>query len=155
MKKISLTQGKHALVDDEDFAELNKYKWCASKGVTTFYAIRTVSTKDIPKHKVWMHRELMKTPKNLMTDHIDGDGLNNQKSNLRICTSAQNQANSTIRKDNTTGYKGVSFKQGKYHATISANCKQIHLGVFETKEEARDAYLKASKKYHKEFSRVS
>lgn len=154
MKKITLTQGKFALVDDEDFEEIGKYKWYIETGANTFYAARTIITKNGSKHKIFMHRSIMNTPKNLMTDHIDGNGLNNQRSNLRLCTNSQNQANSIIRKNNTTGYKGVCLKKGKYTATISINRKRVHLGVFKTKLEAHEAYVEASKKYHKEFSRV-
>lgn len=148
MKKIKLTRGKFALVDDEDFKTLNKVKWYASPNYNTFYAARSEGAK-----KLFIHREVMNTPKGMMTDHIDGNGLNNQKSNLRICTSSQNQMNSTRRKKSKTGFRGVNYsKRDKvFRALIILNGKFKHLGSFSTPKEAHKAYCESVIKYHGEF----
>jgi hypothetical protein len=88
-------------------------------------------------------------------DHINGDPLDNRWSNLREATQSQNNWNTRLSRNNTSGYKGVSWHKGerKWDATIMAYGKSHFLGRFKTKEEARDAYIDASKKLHGEFSR--
>ena len=155
MKKIKLTQNKYALVDDNDFEELNKFKWHALKDENTFYTGRKIWDKKTKKQKyITMHRVIMKTPKGKETDHIDNNGLNNQRSNLRIVTHSQNQMNKGMSKNNTSGFKGVSWDKNskKWLALIRFNGKQIYLGVYTTKEEASEAYIKACIKYHGEFA---
>lgn len=88
MKKIELSQGKFALVDDEDFEWLSQYKWYFHKG----YARRSYRFAKTGKQRgVFMHRDILKLSKKYHTDHIDGNGLNNQRSNLRACTLAQTE----------------------------------------------------------------
>jgi HNH endonuclease len=128
MKKIKLTQGKFALVDDEDFDELNKFKWYAGSHYkeNCLYALR----RDNKIRKtILMHREIMQTPKGMVTDHIDHNGLNNQKINLRVCSHAQNIMNSAKSIEGTSKYKGVSVKDmGKnkyYRGRIFLNGKEV------------------------------
>lgn len=97
-KSIPLTRGKIALFDDEDYEELSKYKWF----ITKVYASRHSGNKT-----VYMHREIMKTPENMETDHINGDVLDNRRENLRICTRQENARNIRGISSNTSGYKGV------------------------------------------------
>lgn len=155
MKEIQLTQGKVALVDDEDFDYLNQFKWYTNKcghGYDKFYAVR------LNKHEnVHMHRLIMNTPDGFYTDHIDGDGLNNQKNNLRICTSSQNQANKKKCKNNNCGFKGVHLDKprNKWKATIHKNNKTIFLGRFDTPQEAAKNYDKAARKYFGEFAELN
>lgn len=92
MKEIKLTQGKVVLVDDEDYEYLNQFKWYALKNHRTYYAQRVIQNNYI-KRTLKMHRVIMDTPCGLEVDHIDGDGLNNQKCNLRNCTFAENRKN--------------------------------------------------------------
>lgn len=150
MKRIKLTQGKYTLVDDDDFTELNKNKWYAKKAGRTFYATRN-------EKGIRMHRVIMNPPKNMEVDHKDGDGLNNQKSNLRICTHSQNAKNKGKRKSNKSGYKGVCWDEHskKWHAQIVFNKKTKHLGKFTSKLLAYEAYCKACKKYHGEFYNIN
>jgi hypothetical protein len=156
MKKIKLTLGKSALVDNEDFDYLNKSKWHASKIGNTFYAFRN--------HKVSMHRTILNDPIGMQIDHIDHNGLNNQKSNLRICTPSENACNKVG--SGKTKYKGVSkvsaiqkriLKKGDivfyknriaYKSFIKKDGKQTYLGTFKTPELARDAYELAALKLH-------
>ena len=158
MKKIKLTQNKYALVDDNDFEELNKFKWHALKDENTFYTGRKIWDKNTKKQKmITMHRVIMKTPKGKETDHIDRNALNNQRSNLRIVTHSQNQMNKGMGKNNTSGFKGVSWDKNskKWQANIKENNKRLYLGLFETKEEAYKAYVEACKKYHRDFANYS
>ena len=98
MKQIFLTQGKVTLVDDADFNFLNQFKWYAAKDRNTFYAIR--SNYSNGKHTILMHHLIVgKPPKGMTTDHLDGNGLNNQRSNLKIKTNRQNQQNRKEHRD--------------------------------------------------------
>jgi len=157
MKKIQLgghrykncpVQG-YALVDNEDFVELNKYTWCIQSG----YAYRRCKKSET----VFMHKLIMKTPKGMDTDHINGNGLDNRKENLRICTHAQNLMNQRKRKNNTSGYKGVCWSKDskKWMAKIMLNYKSIYLGLFTHKKDASVAYNEAAKKYYKKFASLN
>ena len=99
----------------------------------------------------------MKPEKGYVIDHIDGNSLNNQKNNLRICTQSQNCSNQKIGKSNTSGYKGVSYNkgQGKYNSRIRFNKKLIHLGYFVNLKDAARAYNEAAVKYHGEFANLN
>lgn len=152
MKKIKLTQGKYALVDESDFEELNKFKWYAIKHHNTFYAVRSSGGPG----KIHMHRVVIKTPKDRETDHADGNGLNNQKYNLRACIHSENQRNKRMPKNNTCGYKGLSWceRNKKWLVRISFNSKRIYLGHFEDKISASKAYSAACIKYHGKFANI-
>lgn len=143
MREIPLTQGKVALVDDEDFERLNQYKWCASKGVNTFYAFRRISRKIKKNRMVMMHRFLKPTPAGLQIDHIDRNGLNNQKSNLRIVTARQNQQN--LAKPKSSEYTGVCWNKHakKWMAHFCFKGRVRHLGYFKNEEDAGVTYLVA------------
>ena len=146
MKKIQLTRGQVALVDDEDFEYLNQWLWTAQPNGSNYYALRY-------KH-IWMHRVIMKTPKGMYTDHINHNGLDNRKANLRICSRSQNLRNQKLSKNNTSGYKGVHWKknQRKWLSKISLNGTQLVLGLFTAKKEAAKVYNEAAKKYYGAFA---
>lgn len=141
MKTIILNKGLTTMVDDEDFEMLNKYKWNAVKDGSTHYATRIDYTSGKAK-TIKMHREIMKTPIGLQTDHINGDGLYNCKSNLRIVTARQNSQNKHMNK--TSEYVGVSWHKGdkKWQAHIHIK-KLKYLGSFNSEIDAHNAYLKA------------
>lgn len=158
MKKIKLTQNKYAFVDDGDYDYLNQFKWCAvktSKRIKSMYAVRCEWDRKTKKRiNIPMHRIIMKAPKGLTVDHIDGDGLNNQRSNLRLATPSQNLINRTIPPNNTSGYKGVTWNKRNQNwvSSIQTNRKRKYLGCFKNKKLAYKAYCEAAKKYHKEFA---
>jgi len=132
---ILLTQGEVAMVDPEDYEELKKYVWCASRRGKGIYACRRVR-----RELILMHRVIMKAPKGMIVDHIDGNGLNNCKSNLRLCTRAQNTYNSRPR-DGRSGFKGVAYdkRSGKYKAAIGYKYDHVEIGEFDDRVDAARA----------------
>jgi hypothetical protein len=154
MKQIPLTQGKFATVDDEDYDRLIKYKWFVLKG----YAARKIrsrrSGKEIINKTIYMHRELINASSEMQVDHINLDKLNNSKANLRVCTRYENQLNKSLTKNNTSGFKGVSWrkKDKKWKAQISVDKKTIFIGLFDNIIDAANAYDLEAIKYFKEFA---
>lgn len=146
---IPLSQGLFAIVDASDYEWLNQWKWYAFKGYKTFYAAR----KEFRRKTVLMHSMLL--PDAPVTDHIDGNGLNNARSNLRSATKSQNAANNTQR-PGKTGYRGVyAHHTGKYVARIRHGGVGINIGLFSDKVEAAHAWDAAALKYHGEFARLN
>jgi len=154
MKRIKLTQGKWALVDDSDFERLNQWKWFADKQGNTFYAVRNSATINGKQTRIRMHRVIMNTHEGMETDHADRNGLNNQKHNLRICTKSQNRMNRKKYVKNSSKYKGVTWAKyaKKWRARIQINIKAIFLGHFLLEEEAALAYNKKAKELFGEFA---
>jgi len=159
MKQIPLTQGKFALVDDEDFEYLNQFKWYAIKCDKTYYVCRKVYDKETKKGKnLLMHRFVLGlTDPKIQGDHIDWNGLNNQRYNLRICSCAQNQRNKKARKGGSSKYIGVHWHKGgnKWQSRIKMDGNHISLGLFTDEIEAAKAYDKAAKFYHGEFASLN
>lgn len=157
MKEIQLTQGKVALVDDEDFDYLNQFKWHASKLSGKFYAQRHAKLSNPNNIKILMHRDVMKPKKGFVIDHVDGNTLNNQKNNLRICTHAENMRNSKIPINNTSGFKGVYWNKEneKWTAFIRFNNKRFHLGLFFELKDAAKAYNEGAIKYFGKFANLN
>lgn len=148
MKEIQLSQGKVALVDDEDYERLMQWKWYTVKHRASFYAHSTLE-------KLKMHRIVMNAPKGVLVDHIDGNGLNNQKKNLRLCTNSQNLINRGLPSNNTIGYKGVSSNgnTGRFwKAEIKKDDKKIYIGNYKTPEEAAKAYDRKAIELFGEFA---
>jgi hypothetical protein len=159
-KEIQLTQGKVAIVDDEDFEYLNQWKWCLrGTGRGKFYAIRGFrkSKKNNKTGSVRMHRQIMKVEKGFVVDHIDGNTLNNKKNNFRICTQSDNCKNQKMSIKNKCGYKGVSQQKNtnKFISQISLNNNKIYLGTFTDIIDAARAYNEAALKYHGEFAHIN
>lgn len=149
---IPLTQGQMTIIDEEDFQLAKQYKWHAHKQHNIYYAVTTIGQK--PNRKaVRLHRLLSNCPERMVVDHIDGNGLNNCRDNLRICTNSENVKNRKIQINNTSGYKGVTWhkREQKWRAQIQMNNKQIQLGSFDNPEDAYAAYCEAAEKYHGEF----
>lgn len=146
-KEILLSGGQVALVDDEDYDQLSQYTWKASRKGNTVYAERS---------RKLMHREIMNALPNMEVDHIDGNGLNNTRSNLRLCSHAENLRNQKMAKSNKTGFKGVMpyYKNG-FRAMIYFEGKSIHIGVYGTAEEAAKAYDRKAIELFGEFARTN
>lgn len=142
MKKIYLTRGKIALVDDKDFILLSRFKWRTLKTANdrTFYAIRSLPRVAGESRKfVYMHREIMATPKGFCVDHINGDGLDNRRNNLRNVTQSMNALNQVrLSKRNKSGFVGVywSKQKGKWHALVAFKEGSKHIGFFDDVVEA-------------------
>lgn len=157
MKKIKLTQGKFALVDDDDFERLNKYKWFAYNSRGKFYARRNGRNKETGKqYIIHMHRIILgKIPQEKEVDHKDGNGLNNQRNNLRLANRFQNMQNRKLNRDNKSGHKGVLWhsRDHVWTATGRLNGKQTHLGYFKNILDAKKAYDKFAKENYGEFVR--
>lgn len=144
------------MVDDEDYEELIKYKWHAQPDDSRWYANRKVGKGRLDK-TVSMHRIIMGDTTGVQYDHIDGNGLNNQKSNLRIATHRENMRN---RKNNSIGssrYKGVCWHKRvkKWQSRIGMDCKRICLGYYDSEEEAARAYDIKARELFKEFARLN
>jgi hypothetical protein len=153
---IPLTRGQVALVSDHRFEELNQYKWFAffSADVNGFYAVRDEWVNGKGK-RIYMHRQIMSTPKGAYCDHINLDTLDNRDENLRNCTNSQNCANRLKQKNNTSGYKGV-FKNGNHWmARLKKNRKPIYIGTYLTREEAARAYDEKASEIFGEFARLN
>ncbi len=160
MKTLNLTQGKIALVDDEDYENLNQWKWFAFKAPNTWYAVRSYYDKVAKKnYTIRLHRQIMNCVKgdDKLIDHADMDGLNCQKYNLRIATKSQNNANRRNIKLKSSKYKGVSWcnTSKKWKVQISIDNKVIHIGRYETEKEAALKYNEKAIELHKEFANLN
>ena len=157
MKKIKLTQGKYALVDNEDYEWLSQWSWYFAKHCHQGYAQRS----NWRKAPIIMHRAILEyyypNKKYFVTDHKNGNKLDNRKINIRLCTPSQNSFNRGKSESNTSGYKGIfwSKRNKSWQVRISVNNKRIFVGYFKEKIEAALAYNKAASQYHKEFARLN
>jgi HNH endonuclease len=149
-KQIPLTQGKVALVDDADFLHLNQWNWYTHNSRGKWYAARTA--RKLPGGRIFMHNEIMQPPPGMEIDHKDGDGLNDQRYNLRHATHAQNSANRKTRSDNTSGYRGVARHGRGWVAQLMVNGKPVLNKKFYDIEEAARAYDKAADQHLGEFA---
>ena len=144
MKKIKLTKGKYALVDDKDFNWLSQRRWHYSVG----YAMRR--DKNII---LLMHRIILNTPKGLETDHLNENRLDNRRKNLRICTKSQNIMNKGFQKNNTSGFKGVFWRKDRSKWKVRIG--QKYVGLFSDKIQAARAYDRKAKELFGEFARLN
>ncbi len=155
VKEIALTQGKVALVDDEDYEELSKFKWYAAKNRKTWYVARAIGKRP-HQRQVLMHREILGAQPGEQCDHINGDGLDNRRCNLRFCTNSQNQMNRRIY-GGTSRFKGVMWnkRHKMWYAQIKHDGKQYHLGCFHKQTDAAHAYDTAARNLFGEFARLN
>lgn len=147
MKRIPLTQGKFAVVDDEDFQSLNRFKWYAHcrRHTGNFYATRHGEQREM----LLMHRVILGLRAGEECDHINHDSLDNRRSNLRKCTSQQNQWN---RRRRRPGFKGVRKLRNKWGATIMVSGVRNWLGTFDNPESAARAYDAMAAKHFRQFA---
>ena len=155
MKEIALTHGHVAMVDDEDYELLNQYSWGATHGRTTFYATRIEKNPQGERTLILMHRQIMKPPKGLQIDHINGNGLCNKKGNLRIVTVRQNSQNRHSRK--TSKYPGVSWDDRRkgWIASVYIDGSSKYLGKHETEQLAYEVYCAKLKEVGEKLSFVN
>ena len=156
MKQIPLTLGKFTIVDDEDYRRFSQHKWYTFKNRNTYYAVRHVWQKGGKTKSILMHREILglKAGDSRKSDHRDGNGLNNLRENLRICTHIENSRNRHAVRG-TSKYKGVhrATKRGKkWQVGIRYNNKYIHLGSFTDEVEAAKVYDIKAKELFGEFA---
>jgi len=157
-KLVPLSKDKFTIIDLEDFEKVKGFKWYfSSRGYATSSQWRCFPKNHANQYTLHMHRVIMNTPEGLLTDHINGDSLDNRKSNLRIVTNAQNLCNVKLTKKNTSGYKGVSWCKNSKHwrAKITFERKIFWLGGHKCPQEAAKAYDKAALKYFGEYAKTN
>jgi WD40 repeat protein len=160
--KIINIKGHDVMLDDEDVNFVQSHKWqidSAWKRGKIYFFYNDHYYKEDGKRTTYhkfLHRLLMGTPVGLVTDHIDGNTLNCQKSNMRICTQDENNKNIKMPNTNTSGYKGVSWHKGhkKWRADIHVDGHQVSLGIYDDPKKAYEVYCAAKKKYHGPYGRV-
>jgi len=155
-KQIPLTQGKFAIVDDEDYEYLSQWLWYAIRHKGYFYASRANSIKaNGVKKNILMHRVILNAQEDMLVDHENGNTLDNRKSNLRQASHCENMRNRKIQSNNTSGFRGVSFHKlsKKWHAKISVNGYPKSLGYYETPKEASMVYEKEAERIYGKYRR--
>lgn len=150
MREIPLSRGAVALVGDEDFERVSLYKWSLDRNG---YAVRAWRVGN-RRCKVMLHRFILCAPRGYDVDHKDGNLLNCTRENIRICTRAQNNANSRGR-TGTSKYKGVRLSRRRWRVEICADGQRINVGTFSDEIEAAQAYDTAAIRYHGEFARLN
>lgn len=159
---VQLTRGYEAVIDASDVGLADKYNWHSKierrpdGSILAVYATSKVGIGGRKQRTIRLHSIILTTPDGLRTDHIDGDGLNNRRENLRVATIAQNTHNQRRNIANTSGVKGVTWhkKCGKWMARIKAQGIRHHLGFFDSLEDAAAAYSSASATFHGAFGRT-
>jgi len=153
---VPLTKGHFTQIDAEDTDLIDRYNWQSLIGAKTIYAKTNIPLPCGKLRSVYMHRLIMRPDDGMHVDHIDGNGINNTKANLRVAHAWQNMCNIGLPKTNTSGIKGVRLHKptGKWIAEIGADKKRIYLGLFADKGAAFAAYVDASRNMHGEFSRL-
>jgi hypothetical protein len=149
---VTLTQGHVAIIDAVDVPLVDGVNWRVHKSQSGKAYAKRIADRIC----IYMHRLILNCADHMQTDHVDCDGLNNRRENLREATGTQNQRNKMAYKNNKSGFKGVSFHilYKKWQASISFSGRDKYLGYFSTPEEAHAAYCEASAKYHGEFGRT-
>lgn len=156
MKEIQLTKGYFTIVDDDDYDYIMQWKWHVNDSSIHPYAMRNSITEDGKRHHIMMHRIINRTPDGFDTDHINGNGLDNRKINLRTATRSQNMMNRKPNKNCSSKFKGVYWhgQHQKWASSISINKKRTHIGLFLNENDAAKAYEKRSilefSNFHKE-----
>ena len=147
---------KYAKVDPADYKRLRKHEWLVKKTRNSYYSLRIGPGKKAGREsQIYMHKEILKVPEGMVTDHINRDGMDNRRANLRAATHSQNMCNKRKRSGPTySKYKGIHWHKlhRKWKAAITFEKKRIYLGSFENEIDAAKVYDEAAKKYHGEFA---
>lgn len=148
MIKIPLQNGAYALVDDADYDKVRAYRWHYYDSGKRRYV---VSGNTI------LHRFILDAPSDMFVDHVNGDGLDNRRCNIRLCTPKENTRNRSVHENGTSGYKGVSWHKVRsaWSAQIGVDYRLVHLGLYESPEDAAIVYNHAAIKYHGDFARLN
>jgi len=159
MKRIELTQGKIALVDDCDFDTISKYKWYAVHYKKIWYAERMSTLPSGRRCTIRMHRQILglSYKDGNYVDHINHNGLDNRKNNLRICTQTYNCYNKRHQESKSSSFQGVSWcnKRRRWRACITYKNKQKFLGYFDVEKDAAEAYNIAAEKCFGAFASLN
>jgi hypothetical protein len=155
-KEIPLTQGLVAIVDEADHAGLTLHRWSLQRCGARLYAARYISDKG-RKRTIYMHRQILGVGIGQRIDHVNADGLDNRRKNLRVATQSENLANARLRSNNRSGLKGVSWSKERrlWEAKIRVRGKTIHLGRHLTPVGAALAYDLAAVEFFGEFARTN
>lgn len=153
---LELSQNLTATIDAADVPLVESYGWIAKRSKYTYYAMARSRDADGKVSHLALHRLLMAPPEGMVVDHINGDGLDNRRANLRVVTVAENNMNSRVRRDSQSGVKGAYYNKraGSYCSRIKRDERRVYLGTFATAEEAAIAYARASEELHGEFGRT-
>jgi len=154
MIQIPLTHGKVAIVDDCDAAQAI-HKWFVKRDRHTWYAARNITAAPTIRKTLRLHREILGVGPGQCIDHVNGDGLDCRRSNLRLATQSQNQQNQGKNKRNKCGFKGVFQRKGTWYSHIRIDGRLVHLGCFRTPEDAARTYDEAARKHHGDFARLN
>lgn len=163
LKQISVGHGLFATVDDRDYKMLIKHTWCVRKSKNSAYAYTNINTRrrlrngKFKYYGMPMHRLILGAPKSAFVDHIDGNGLNNVRRNIRICSRAQNAKNRKRQKSSRALYKGISFCKTtqKWRPRLHVEGRNISFGLFACALEAAKAYDAMAVIHHGEFARLN
>jgi dipeptidase D len=160
-RKIYLSEGEYAIVDQEDYCRFGAFKWCATGDDECVYAARIIKKTVAGRVKaVYLHREIMRPPRGLLVDHRNNNTLDNRRANLRLATHSQNACNSNSRIDKSktvSRFRGLVFlkRKKKWGARIGYQGKVMWLGSFNNEIDAARAYDNAAKQYHGEFAKLN
>ena len=158
MAEIPLTQGKLAIVDDADAQWLSRFRWHAVRIYKTYYA---ATTDPAARKRIYLHRAIMRPSEGLEVDHINGNGLDNRRENLRICSHRDNLCNQRRQEGRDSLYRGVTLDKRAikqvhpWLAQIKAHGQHYNLGRFATQESAALAYNNAARRFHGEFAQLN
>lgn len=152
---VPLTRGYEAVIDAADAPLVEGFNWYSLVEDHTAYAMRSAPSVGGKQKGILMHRALLSAPDDFEVDHIDGSGLNNRRSNLRIATKAQNMRNCRRSRANVSGFKGVAWhaRTGKWQVHIRDNGRQVYLGLFVSPEDAHKIYVEAAERIYGAFAR--
>jgi hypothetical protein len=152
---IPLNQGKHALIDADDFGTVGQFRWWID---SVGYAHTFIRVRPGERRTVRLHRMIMREPELLQVDHLNTDRLDNRKCNLRLCDRKENSRNrNTNRGSKRSRYKGVTQHQGspRWIARIRIGVKKLNLGVFDSENDAATAYNMAALHYYREYAKLN